>query len=106
VLHGAAVTFKRNRPAIVVEAEERHRPHAVSAITEFLTEFGYAGLHHLDNDRQPIEEFDAAAHQTPANLGGWKDAGPPTGCISTTSSSSLKGLEGQLALSRHTSAAL
>ena len=38
VLHGAADTLTRNRPAVVVEAEERHHPNAVAEITELLTE--------------------------------------------------------------------
>ncbi|OSC40976.1 FkbM family methyltransferase [Mycobacterium decipiens] len=74
VLRGAADTLVRNRPAIVVEAEERHHPNAVAALTEYLTGLGYAGSFSLgsdpDADRRPIEEFDAARHQNPANIGG------------------------------------
>jgi FkbM family methyltransferase len=73
VLRGAADTLRRNRPAIVVEAEERHHPRAVAAITEFLTQLGYAGYFDIGDGRRPVEEFDAAEHQNPANIGGPED---------------------------------
>jgi hypothetical protein len=44
VLHGAAGTLKRNRPALLIEAEERHE-HTTpcSAISEFLAGLRYTG---------------------------------------------------------------
>ncbi len=73
VLRGGADTLTRNRPVVLVEAEERHHPNAVGAVTELLTGLGYAGYFDVDDTRRPIEEFDAAEHQNPANIGGWKD---------------------------------
>jgi FkbM family methyltransferase len=73
VLLGAADTLKRNRPTLYVEAEERHHPHAVAAITEFLAGLGYTGYFDVDGIRRPLGEFDPAEHQNPANIGGWKD---------------------------------
>lgn len=73
VLRGAVDTLTRNRPTIVLEAEERHHPGTVSAICEYLTELGYAGYFNLDNARRPIEEFDASRYQNPANIGDRKD---------------------------------
>ena len=70
VLRGAADTLTRNRPAVLVEAEERHHADAVAQITELLTGLGYAGYFDLGDTRLPVEEFDAAAHQNPANIGG------------------------------------
>ncbi|CDO90579.1 methyltransferase [Mycobacterium triplex] len=79
VLRGAADTLTRNRPAVVVEAEERHHPDAVAAITRLLAGLGYAGYFDLDDARRPIAEFDPARHQNPANVGsrenGWTDRG-------------------------------
>lgn len=73
VLRGAADTLQRNRPTVLIEAEERHHPGAVAAVTEFLTDLGYTGYFLLDNVREPIEQFDPAQHQNPANIAGWKD---------------------------------
>ena len=79
VLRGAADTLTRCRPAVLVEAEERHHPNAVAEITELLTGLGYAGYFDLGDVRLPVEEFDAAAHQNPANIGdreeGWATRG-------------------------------
>ena len=71
VLRGAVETLRRNRPTLVIEAEERHHRGTVAAITEFLAELGYTGSFELDGVRQPIEEFDAERHQTPANIANW-----------------------------------
>lgn len=73
VLRGATDTLTRNRPAVLVEAEERHHPNAVAEITELLTGLGYAGYFEIDEARLPVEEFDAAEHQAPANIGGRRD---------------------------------
>ncbi|MBY0388326.1 MAG: FkbM family methyltransferase [Mycobacterium pseudokansasii] len=73
VLRGAAETLRRNRPVILVEAEERHRPGAVAEITTLLTGLGYTGYFELDDARRPVEEFDPTQHQNPANIGGRED---------------------------------
>jgi hypothetical protein len=73
VLKGATDTIARNRPALLVEAEERHHPNAVAEITGLLTGLGYSGYFVDGGAQRPIEEFDAVRHQDPANIGGWKD---------------------------------
>ena len=73
VLRGAVDTLRRNRPAIVVEAEERHYPNAVAAITDLLTGLGYAGHFDIEGVRRAVEEFDATEHQNPANIGDRQD---------------------------------
>lgn len=70
VLRGAADTLRRERPAILVEAEERHHPNAVAEITQFLAGLGYSGYFELADQRRPVAEFDAAQHQNPANIAG------------------------------------
>lgn len=79
VLRGATQTLTRNRPAIVVEAEERHHRDAVAEITALLAGLGYAGHFDLGGARRPIAEFDPARHQDPANVGrredGWANHG-------------------------------
>lgn len=73
VLQGATDTLRRHRPAIVVEAEERHHPHAVAEITGLLTGLGYAGYFDLDGTRRPMSDFDPARHQDPGNVGSRED---------------------------------
>lgn len=73
VLRGATETLTRNRPAVLVEAEERHHRNAVGAITELLNGLNYQGYFDIGDIRLPIEKFDAAAHQNPANIGDRKD---------------------------------
>ena len=73
VLRGAADTLARNRPVILVEAEERHHPNAVASITHFLGGLGYAGYFYVGETRRPVEEFDPALHQDPAHVGSRED---------------------------------
>lgn len=44
VLHGARGILARDRPSLIIEAEERHRPGAVASVCEFLADFGYVAL--------------------------------------------------------------
>ena len=62
-LRGAAGILARDRPALLIEAEERHRPDAVASIRAFLEPFGYAGFM-LDEGRiAPIQRFDVRVDQ-------------------------------------------
>ena len=79
VLRGAMDTLRRNRPTIVLEAEERHHANAVADITALLSELGFRGYFNLDGERRPVEEFDAGAHQHPANIVGAEDDWAPHG---------------------------
>ncbi len=79
VLRGAVDTLTRNRPAVLAEAEERHHPNAVAAITELFAGLGYTGYFDLAGDRLPIAEFDPAVHQDPANAGRPEDDWIPRG---------------------------
>jgi FkbM family methyltransferase len=75
VLRGAADTLTRNRPTLFIEAEERHHPRAVAAIAEFLAGLDYTGYFEVDGVRRPLEEFDLAEHQNPANVDEWPTRG-------------------------------
>ncbi|OSC28840.1 methyltransferase [Mycobacterium vulneris] len=69
VLRGASKTLVRNRPVVLLEAEERHRTDAVAEINQFLNGLGFSGYFDRGDAWLPIEEFDPAQHQNPANLG-------------------------------------
>lgn len=68
VLRGAARTIKRDRPNVLVEVEEQHRPGALKDVFGFFDAYGYAGYFLLDGKLRPIAEFDPARHQDVANL--------------------------------------
>lgn len=60
---GARKILERDHPAILVEAEERHRPCAVQSIREMLSPLGYHGFM-LDNARlRSISNFDPTRDQ-------------------------------------------
>ncbi|OBG69754.1 methyltransferase [Mycobacterium sp. E3298] len=79
VLRGATDTLARDRPAIMVEAEQRHYPNAVAEITELLRRSGYSGYFDLDGVRRPIDDFDPREHQDPANVGDRENDWAPRG---------------------------
>ena len=79
VLRGGADTLRRNRPVLLVEAEERHHHNAVAEITAFLSGLGYSGYFEHDGTRRPIEEFVPNEHQHPTHIAGREDGWAPRG---------------------------
>jgi FkbM family methyltransferase len=64
VLKGARRLLQRDHPAILVEAEERHRPASVATLRQFLEPLGYHGFM-LDNGRlTSLRHFDSAIDQS------------------------------------------
>jgi FkbM family methyltransferase len=68
VLRGAEGLLTRDRPNLLVEAEDRHRPGAVSDVAKYLSELGYLAYFLLGRRLKPIDEFDLAVHQNPASI--------------------------------------
>jgi len=64
VLHGARETIARHHPALIIEAEERHRSGAVESIANFLAQFGYKGEFLVNSIAHPLENFSVANYQT------------------------------------------
>jgi FkbM family methyltransferase len=62
-LRGAARVLTRDKPNLLVEAEERHRHGAVASLVELLGGHGYEGLFLLDGTLLPIQQFDPSLHQ-------------------------------------------
>lgn len=50
VLKGGSGLIARDRPTLIVEAEDRHRPGTVEALVDYLATFGYRG-HYLERGR-------------------------------------------------------
>ena len=79
VLRGAESILRSEHPALLIEAEERHRPGAVADMHAFLTGFGYSGFFLLEGELAPMSMFDASVHQNPENIGSWKSGWMRTG---------------------------
>lgn len=68
VLNGATRLIERDRPNIMVEVEERHKPGSVAAVRSFFGERGYEGFFLLGRRIVPVAAFDAARHQVPSKV--------------------------------------
>jgi FkbM family methyltransferase len=64
VLEGALETLEKNKPSILLEAEERHRPRAVATVREFLEPLGYEGYMLEEGSLVSIRRFNPAVHQS------------------------------------------
>jgi FkbM family methyltransferase len=63
VLKGSMAVLERDRPNIIVEAEDRHKPGAVKNVIDFLTYRGYKGFFLLNSYLHAVENFDLEKHQ-------------------------------------------
>jgi FkbM family methyltransferase len=64
VFHGAQRTLEGQRPALLFECEQRHRPDDdIGAVFRFLAELGYRGQAVTRKGLLPLEQFDPARHQ-------------------------------------------
>jgi FkbM family methyltransferase len=68
VLNGALGIIERDRPTILVEAEERHRSGSVASIRDLLSNRGYNGFFLFRGCVESIEAFDHRTHQDLAKL--------------------------------------
>ena len=67
VLKGATTVVEKDRPGLLVECEERHRPGGTTEMFRFLESRGYSGFFILDAHIHPIRDFTLAL-QDPAEL--------------------------------------
>jgi FkbM family methyltransferase len=73
VLRGGRNLLEGQRPRLLIECEERHRPNAVESICEFLRERGYLGYFADHSEIKSIESFDKPVMQNPNCLAGLHD---------------------------------
>jgi hypothetical protein len=59
VLRGAELLLRRQRPTILIEIEERHRPGAIETACGLMASLGYAGFFVFDSRTHAIEDFRA-----------------------------------------------
>ncbi|MEZ4452981.1 MAG: FkbM family methyltransferase [Nannocystaceae bacterium] len=65
VLVGGDETLARDRPALLVEIEERHHPGESTRVFEHLGARDYDGFFLLEGALRPVADFDPARHQRP-----------------------------------------
>lgn len=68
VLLGGDATLARDRPALLVEIEERHHPGESARVFEHLGARDYEGVFLLEGALRPVAEFDPARHQRPEDI--------------------------------------
>jgi len=68
VLLGAEETLARDRPALIVEIEERHHPGESARIFALLGGWGYDGFFLESGRLRPIAGFDPKLHQRPEEI--------------------------------------
>ncbi len=68
VLRGAAGTIARDRPNLLIEAEDRHCPGAVGSVRRWLDGLSYRGFFLVAGVPKPLEAFDTVVHQNVDNL--------------------------------------
>ena len=57
VLRGACALFARDRPALIIEIEERHNPGSIERVTALLEYYGYNGYFFRDDRLRSIDTF-------------------------------------------------
>jgi FkbM family methyltransferase len=65
VLAGAEATVRENRPVLLVECEDAHRPGATAELFAWTRARGYRGVFFEKGRERPIEDFSLARHQRP-----------------------------------------
>jgi FkbM family methyltransferase len=75
VLRGAEAVLRKQRPRLLIEVEDRHRPGAVGDVFHTMETHGYAGFFLYHETLLAISEFDSAVHQDPCNGSGWENPG-------------------------------
>jgi len=63
VLEGSKKYLSRDKPALIIEAEERHKPNTISNMKEFLEKLGYKGFFFLDGYLHDLQKFSIETHQ-------------------------------------------
>jgi FkbM family methyltransferase len=70
VIEGAQKTIASNKPALLIEIEQRHNSRPITEVFKRVTDFGYEGFFMSQGNLRSLTEFDVSAHQIPGNLGG------------------------------------
>ncbi len=63
VLEGSLELLQRDKPSLLIEIEERHKPGSVAGINNFLTRQGYEGFFYQDEQLHSMGSFDLEKYQ-------------------------------------------
>lgn len=63
VLRGGLNALRRDRPQLLIEIEERHRPRSLDEVRSFLGQMSYTGYFFDGSTLRPIDEFKISLHQ-------------------------------------------
>jgi len=63
ILEGARGLIGRDRPAVMIEVEERHKKGSVGFVQEFFSALGYSGFFLMGRQIFPLNQFDLDAQQ-------------------------------------------
>ena len=63
VLEGSLELLKRDKPSLLIEIEERHKPDSVSSINKLLIGLGYQGFFYMNEYLNSLESFDLKKYQ-------------------------------------------
>jgi FkbM family methyltransferase len=80
VVLGAGQVIVRDRPVLLIEIEERHRPGALTRILAKLSAQGYSAFFLHEGCLHDIARFHLTEHQNPANVPYESDGQPHNGC--------------------------
>ena len=69
VLKGALNLLKAQRPAVLVEIEQRHNPQSFGLVTALFGELGYEGFFYRDRSLKPVAAFDPMRDQDVTRVG-------------------------------------
>jgi FkbM family methyltransferase len=67
VIRGAVGTLTKNRPALLVEIEDRHQHGQCHKVFDFLEGLGYSGFFLFEGKAHELSEFRVAVHQAPGH---------------------------------------
>jgi FkbM family methyltransferase len=73
VLRGASETIGSNRPNLLVEVEDRHKPNATAEVFALMNGHRYRGYFLHAGDLHPVENFSLVDHQDASNIAGWRE---------------------------------
>jgi FkbM family methyltransferase len=69
VLRGGRATLDRNKPNLIIEAEERHRTSAVATLRDLLAPLQYRGFFLYERRLLEVSSFDPRVHQQKNGIG-------------------------------------
>ena len=65
VIRGAGETLRRERPALLIEAEQHHKPDLAAQVISYMSYLGYGSWFIWQGDLVLLERFDVRIHQWP-----------------------------------------